>query len=96
MEDVSAASLALHEQNFVNAAEKNIVRKFASRLSFTLHKISKYKGFLRAKFPVYGQNPRTYTGKHVPEKRVSEKTRIFAYFTECDAFHLLTQKRTHY
>ena len=33
---------------------------------------------------MYGQNPRTYTGKYV-----SEKIRIFAYFTQCDVFHLL-------
>ena len=49
------------------------------------------KVFSEPHFPVYGQNPRTYTGKHV-----SEKTRIFAYFTQCDAFQLLAQKYAHY
>ena len=42
-------------------------------------------------FPVYGHNPRTYTGKYV-----SEKTRVFAYFTQCNVCHLLAQKRKHY
>ena len=40
------------------------------------------KVFSEPHFPVYGQNARTYTGKYV-----SEKTRIFTYFTQCDVFH---------
>ena len=44
-EDVSAASLALHAQNFGSALEKNVVPKFTNRLNWTLHKICKYKGF---------------------------------------------------
>ena len=47
--------------------------------------------FSEPNFPIYGQNPRTCTGKCV-----SEKTRICAHFTQCDVFHLLAQKRTHY
>ena len=50
LEDVSAASLALHAQNFASATEKNVVPKFANILSWTLHKICKYNGFLKAKF----------------------------------------------
>ena len=49
------------------------------------------KVFSKPNFPVYGQNPRTYMRKYV-----SEKTYIFAYFTQCDLFHLLAQKCTHY
>ena len=49
------------------------------------------KIFFEAYFPVYGQNPRTYTGKYV-----LEKTRIFPYFTQCDVFHWLAQKITHH
>ena len=51
LEDVSAASLALHApQHFARASEKNVVLKFTNRLSWTLHKICKYKGFLWVKF----------------------------------------------
>ena len=49
LEDVSAASVVLQAQNFKSATEKNVVPKFPLRLSWTLHKISKYKGFLCAK-----------------------------------------------
>ena len=49
------------------------------------------KVFSKPNFPAYEQNSRMYTGKYV-----SEKTRIFVYFTQCDVFHLLAQKRTHY
>ena len=49
------------------------------------------KVFYKPNGSVYGHNPRTYTGKYV-----SEKTRIFAYFTQYDVFHLLAQKPTHY
>ena len=44
------------------------------------------KVFSKPNFPVYGQNPTTYTGKYV-----SEKIRIFAYFTQCDVFYLLAK-----
>ena len=46
LEDVSAASLALHAQKFASATEKNVVPKFTNRISLTRHKICKYKGFL--------------------------------------------------
>ena len=46
LKDISAASLAFDAQNFVSAVEKNVVLKFTNRLSWTLHKICKYKGFL--------------------------------------------------
>ena len=46
LEDVSAASLALHAQNFASATEKNVVLKYTNRLSLILHKICKYKDFL--------------------------------------------------
>ena len=49
------------------------------------------KVFSELTFPVYGQNPRAYTGKYV-----SKKTRIFAYFTQYYVFHLLAQKLTHH
>ena len=49
------------------------------------------KVFSEPNFLVYGQNPRTYTGK-----QVSEKNRIFANFTQCDAFLLLVRKTTHH
>ena len=42
LQDVSVASLVLHAQNFESALEKNVV----PRLSWTIHKICKYKGFL--------------------------------------------------
>ena len=85
----SAASLALHAQNFASAVEKNIVPTFTIKTQ--LNTDPNIKVFCKPNFPVYGQNPRTYTGKYV-----SEKTRIFAYFTQCDVFHLLDRKRTHY
>ena len=40
------------------------------------------KVFSEPYFSTYGQNPRTYTGKYVPEK-----TLIVLYFTKCDVFH---------
>ena len=46
LEDVSAASLALHAQIFASSAENNVVPKFTNRLSWTLHKLCRYKGFL--------------------------------------------------
>ena len=46
LEDASAASLALQLQNFASAMETNVVPKFTIRVSLTLHKICKYKGFL--------------------------------------------------
>ena len=49
-EDVSALSLAPHAQNFTSAAKKNVLPKFNNRLSWTLHKIYKYKGIIWAKF----------------------------------------------
>ena len=49
------------------------------------------KVFCEPNIPVCGQNPRTYMGKYV-----SEKTHIFACFTQCDIFHLLAQKLTHH
>ena len=49
-QDVSAASLALHAQNFASALEKNGAPKFTIRISWTLHKICKYKDFLLATF----------------------------------------------
>ena len=54
-------------------------------------KYANIRVFFKPNFPVYRQNPRMYTGKYV-----SERTRIFAYFTQCDVFHLLAQKRTNY
>ena len=39
VEDVSAASLALHAQNFASTTEKNFMPEFTNRLSLTLHKI---------------------------------------------------------
>ena len=45
LEDVNAASLELHAQDFVSATEKNVVPKFPHRHSCTLHKICKCKGF---------------------------------------------------
>ena len=50
LQHVSAASLALHAQNFARALEKSFVPKFTDRLSWTLHKICKCKGFLWATF----------------------------------------------
>ena len=40
------------------------------------------KVFPEPHFPIYGQNPGTYTQKYV-----SEKTHIFPYFTQSDVFH---------
>ena len=40
LEDVSAASLPLHAQNFACATEKNVVPKFTNRLSWTLFSLS--------------------------------------------------------
>ena len=53
------------------------------------------KLFSEPNFAVYEQKPRVYTGKYV-----SEKTGIFAYFTQCIlpvylVFHLLAHKITH-
>ena len=91
LEDVSATSLVLHAQNFASAKEKNVAPKFTNRLGLTLHKYANIKVFSKPIFPVYGQNPRTYTRKYV-----SKKTSIFAYFTQREVFHLLSQKRTYY
>ena len=49
LEDFSAASLALYTQNVASATEKN-VPKFTHGLSWTLHELCNYKGFLRVKF----------------------------------------------
>ena len=49
------------------------------------------KVFPEPHFPIYGQNPRTYTQKYV-----SEKTSIFPYFTQPDVFHRLPQTITHH
>ena len=49
------------------------------------------KVFSEPHFPVYEQNPGEYAGKYV-----SEKTRIFPYFTQSDVFHWLAQKITHH
>ena len=91
LDDVSATSLVLHAQNFANAKEKNVAPKFTNRLSLTLHKYANIKVFSKPNFPVHGQNPRTYTRKYL-----SKKTSIFAYYTQCEVFHLLSQKCTHY
>ena len=54
------------------------------------------KLFSEPNIAVYEQKPRIYTGKYV-----SEKTGIFAYFTQCIlpvylVFHLLAHKITHH
>ena len=71
-------SLAFHEQKFASAAEKNFVPKFTDRISWTMYKICKYKVFLWAKFSRICTESKDITGKYV-----SEKTRIYAYFTQC-------------
>ena len=71
-------SLAFHEQKFASAAEKNFVPKFTDRISWTMYKICKYKVFLWAKFSRICTESKDITGKYV-----SEKTPIFAYFTQC-------------
>ena len=91
LEDVSAASLALHAENFASATEKNVVPKFTNRLSWTLNKTCKYRGLLWAKSPRIWAESKTYTRKYV-----SEKTLILAYFTQCHAFQLLALKFTHH
>ena len=92
MEDVSAASLALHGQNFASATENNVVPKFTNKLSCTLHKICKYKAFLQAKFRhIWTESKDTYGKIHIREFI----THIFACFTQSDVFHLLAQKRVH-
>ena len=70
-----------------SATEKNIVPKFTNRLTWTLHKICKYQGFLWAKcFRIWRES------KNIYRKYVPENTRVFAYFTQYDVFHLLAQK----
>ena len=59
----SAASSALQTQNFASALEKNVVPKFTNRLSWRLHKICKYKGFLWAKFSRIWTESRDIYGK---------------------------------
>ena len=90
-ENVSVASLVLHAQYFASATKKNVVPVFTHRLSWTLVRQVNMNVFSEPNFSLYGQNPLTNTGK-----RVSEKTCRFAYFTQCDVFHLLAQKLTHY
>ena len=64
----SAASLALHTENFVSATEKNVVPKFTNRLSWTLNKICKYKGFLKAKFSrILTESKDIYVKIHIRE-----------------------------
>ena len=71
----------------VNIVLAMVLSKFTNRLNWTYANI---KVFSKPYFPVYGQNPRIYTGKCI-----SEKTLIFAFFIQGDIFHLLAQKRTH-
>ena len=72
LEDVSAASSALHAQNCASGTGKK-VRHCARYVNI--------KVLSEQNFSAHEQNPRTYTGKCV-----SEKTRIFTYFTQCDVF----------
>ena len=69
LQDVGAASLVLHAQNFASAL-KNVVPKFTS---WALHKVchciryANIKVFSELHFPIYAQNPRTYTGQYISE-----------------------------
>ena len=77
LQDVSAASLMLHAQNFASALEKNVGLKLKHCIRYANIKV-----FSELHFPINGQNPRTYMGKYV-----SEKTHIIAYFTQSEVFH---------
>ena len=85
LEDISAASLALHTQKFATASEKTLYQILPTD---SVGHCKRYgygsiKVFSAPNFAVYGQNPRT-SGKYV-----SEKNCIFRYFTHCDLFLLL-------
>ena len=88
LEDASAASLVLHAENFASATEKD-VPKFTHRLCWAQHNLCRYKGFQWTKFS------RIWI-ESIYEKIRLKKTRIFAYFTQCVVFHLLSQKLTYY
>ena len=70
---------SLHPHNFASPTEKNVVSKFRDYIRYANIKV-----FCEPNFHVYGQNPRTYTGKYV-----SEKTHIFACFTQYDICSLI-------
>ena len=54
------------------ATEKNVAPKFTNNFSWTLHKICKYKCFLRAKFPrIWTESKDTYTRKICGSKSAS-------------------------
>ena len=72
LEDVSAASIALHTQNFASGTKKN-VPMFTHGLSCTVHKLCKYKGFLWAKFSRIW-----IESKDIRKNTYQKKTRIFA------------------
>ena len=60
-----------------------VQRKRMLYLSLAIDSVGHYLRYANIKvsserdFPIYGQNPRAITGKYI-----SEKTRIFAYFTQ--------------
>ena len=66
-------------------------------LSLPIHSVGRcikcanVKFFSETNFLVYGPSAKTYTGRYI-----SLKTCIFAYFIQCDVFHLSAQKLTHY
>ena len=94
LEDISAASLALHAQKFATAPEKKFVPNFTNRFSRTLQKIWiwKYKAFLWAKYCRIWTETKDIYGKI----RISEKgyIRIFypVYFTCVPSISLISSK----
>ena len=73
MEEVCAASLVLLAHNSASATERNVGLRLAIDLGRHCIRHTRIKVFSDPHFPIYGQNPRTYTGKYV-----SEKTHKFA------------------
>ena len=90
LQDVSAANLTLYAQNQVYSRRMLYLSLLIDSVRHCIRYVH-IRVFYEPHFPVYKQNPITYT-----ENYVSEKTHIFLYFTQCDVFHWLAQKITHH
>ena len=90
-------SLAFHEQKFESATDA--VLKNGTRMlyvSLTIESVghclryANIKLFSEPNFPVYVQNLRAL------RENTSQRKPVYLYFSQCDVFHLLAQKPTHY
>ena len=89
LKNVKATWLVFHAQN-LQAQLRRMYLSIPIDLVGHCIRYTNFKVFSHSNFPVYGENPRTYT------KHISERTRTFAHFKQCDVSHLSPQKHTHY